>query len=353
MHRWGRVALSMAAACIVGGSTSQAIGQSRAGSTSIVHPVGRTSRVPGGRLPGPASQVVVDGNGNILVLQRGLRRLLLVDSNGTVLDSTTVRRGGTEIGMTVPSAIGAFKDSFIAVDVAEGVVKVLSVASDKRRLTKRGEWRIPMTVWSACTLLDRVVVSGLHDGKMIHVYDRDGRHLSSFGDPFGGSEALLQDAFGRTVVACGGADSGIVVASRLLPELRAYTLSGRLRWTAQLQPFAATTVQLVGGGRRLFAAPPGGASFVTGATIYRDMVVIESGLSNAAHRGGDEDEDLGERHADVFALASGAKLDVPWRQPAIFALSPSGSGIGLSSDRSALVSFQVPKPVIRAAGPTR
>ncbi len=117
-----------------------------------------------------------------------------------------------------------------------------------------------------CLIHNRLYVLGWHDGSTIHEYSTSGEHLRSFGDAFGPSGHPVQrivSAQGK--IACLPHQGVVVVVSRLLPELLAYsTRDTSLLWSARIPNFSGVRIDLNPSGMPLgtyrMTVPEGGAA---------------------------------------------------------------------------------------------
>jgi hypothetical protein len=123
----------------------------------------------------------LDGTGNIFILDWGNSRIQKFDAAGKFLKSIVLRQGQgpEEVAMLGGAAVSP--SGMIGVlDRGSHKVLVLGPQGEFLRLFKLDF----EAVYLGCLEGDRIVVLGLNNEKILHLFDKDGRLLSSFGDPF-------------------------------------------------------------------------------------------------------------------------------------------------------------------------
>jgi len=130
---------------------------------------------------GSVADIGLDAAGNIFILDWEGKRVQVFDSQGKFLRSIVGKQGQgpEEIAMLGGMAVSP-----------SGMIAVLDRGGNKVLLFgPEGEFRSFFKLEFQATYLgclegDRIVVLGLNDDKILHVFDKDGKPLSSFGDPF-------------------------------------------------------------------------------------------------------------------------------------------------------------------------
>jgi len=130
---------------------------------------------------GSVADIGLDAAGNIYVLDWENRRVQVFDPKGKFLRSIVGKQGQgpEEIAMLGGAAVSPA--GIIAVlDRGGNKVLILGPDGEFRRFFKLDF----QASYLGCLEGDRIVVLGLNKGKILHLFDAEGRLLSSFGDPF-------------------------------------------------------------------------------------------------------------------------------------------------------------------------
>jgi len=130
---------------------------------------------------GSVADIGLDAGGNIFILDWEGKRVQVFDTQGKFLRSIVGKegQGPEEVAMLGGAAVSP--SGMIAV-LDRGGNKVLLFGPD-------GEFQSFFKLdfqasYLGCLEGDRVVVLGLNNEKILHLFDREGRLLASFGDPF-------------------------------------------------------------------------------------------------------------------------------------------------------------------------
>lgn len=127
------------------------------------------------------SDIGLDEAGNIFVLDWDNSRIQKFDARGKFLKTIILKKGQgpEEVAGLGGAAVGP-----------SGMIAVLDRGGNKALiLGPEGEFRRFFKLdfqanYLGCLENDEVVVLGLNDEKILHLFDKDGRLVSSFGDPF-------------------------------------------------------------------------------------------------------------------------------------------------------------------------
>lgn len=107
--------------------------------------------------------------------------------------------------------------------------------------SRRDDIPIAVEGTAVCGRGDDFYVAAADAGKLIHVYRAGSvRAVAEFGEVFTLTEhdpPMLARSLGQAKLACIGSAPGIAVASKWLGEVRWYSSTGGLRWTARLPEF--------------------------------------------------------------------------------------------------------------------
>ena len=127
------------------------------------------------------ADIGLDAAGNIFILDWGNSRIQKFDEQGKFLRSIVLKQGQgpEEVAMLGGAAVSP-----------AGMIGVLDRGGHKILLLGpegefRGFFKLDFeATYLGCLEGDRIVVLGLNDEKILHLFDKDGRLLASFGDPF-------------------------------------------------------------------------------------------------------------------------------------------------------------------------
>jgi len=128
---------------------------------------------------GHITRVDVDGRGNIYILDYKFRRVSVFDSKGTLMRQIAVPEGQGPREATNLSGIAVTPGGTLFIN---DMRRVIVYGSD-------GEYRrtflVDFMISSiGCPGMEELVAIGPHEGKILHVFDAQGKHIDSFGDLF-------------------------------------------------------------------------------------------------------------------------------------------------------------------------
>jgi hypothetical protein len=124
-------------------------------------------------------RVDVDGRGNIYVLDYEFSRIGVFDSQGHLLRHIAVPEGQGPQETTGMPGLSVTPGGTMFINDTR---KVIVYGPDGRYVRT---FQVGFTISSTgCPGTEELVVLGPHDGKILHVFDAQGTHISSFGDLF-------------------------------------------------------------------------------------------------------------------------------------------------------------------------
>jgi hypothetical protein len=130
---------------------------------------------------GSVADIGLDAAGNIFVLDWNSRRVQVFDSQGKFLRSIVGKQGQGPEEVAELGGVAVSPSGIIAV-LDRGGSKVI-LFNKEGVFLRLFKLTFPAT-YLGCLEGDRVVVLGLNEGKVFHVFDPGGHPLASFGGPF-------------------------------------------------------------------------------------------------------------------------------------------------------------------------
>ena len=127
------------------------------------------------------ADIGLDAAGNIFILDWSNSRIQKFDARGKFLKSIVLKQGQgpEEVAMLGGAAVGP-SGMVCVLDRGGNKVLILSAEGQFLRFFKL-EFQ---ATYLGCLEGDRIVVLGFDKDKILHLFDKNGRLLSSFGDPF-------------------------------------------------------------------------------------------------------------------------------------------------------------------------
>lgn len=130
---------------------------------------------------GSVADIGLDAAGNIFILDWEGHRVQVFDSQGKFLRSIVGKQGQGPEEVAMLGGVAVSPSGMIAVlDRGGNKVLLFSANGEFQRFFKF-EFQ---AAYLGCLEGERVVVLGLDNEKILHLFDKDGKLLTSFGDPF-------------------------------------------------------------------------------------------------------------------------------------------------------------------------
>lgn len=225
--------------------------------------IGRLQGPPEAEVFGRIQDVARDARGRLLVLDAQARELRVFDGSGAWVQ--TVGNPGPGPGEFLhPRAVATDDEEAVYVFEVSGRVARFRPSGDTLRFAD--ELALGLEIYDACLLDDRIVVYGSRPGgeRLLHVYDREGAAVRSFGRLYRTTNRIIRHQLSRGTMACVHSDGLLILAPRLLPLVRAYSLDGENRWTIRLQGFRPPDLRETPTGGSSIRMPDGGHHVISG-----------------------------------------------------------------------------------------
>lgn len=157
-----------------------------------------------------------------------------------------------------------------------------------RALRNTDSFSLKAPAGDLCVSGSEVFFIGSAAPNLISRYTASGRYLTSLGQPFSENEGLsVATSVASGMIACQPASSIVAVASRMLPEIRAYSSSGSLLWKYRIPDFhSVRTSELPDGGYEL--ALNGPADVVERVFALKPFFVVQVTRGSPQRRSGGE-----------------------------------------------------------------
>ena len=134
-----------------------------------------------------------------------------------------------------------------------------------------------------CEMGNRIYLLSWAKGRIVHVYDGSGREVSSFGEPFRAGTDLVQETITEGYIHCLPQRNQVVVSSAALPEVRAYSATGRMIWSLTLPDFRPLTIRDNSDKSVTFLKPPGGSNRILSLFLPSpNIMALQVGLEEKA-----------------------------------------------------------------------
>ena len=267
-----------------------------------------------------------DSHGNVYVLDALRREIRAFDHRGHLLFSySRIGRGVGELA--IPWSLRADEQGHLFVlDIGSERVSEFSANRDSLHFIRSVS--IGMKATDLCVMDSRLFLFGYFNNRLIHELTWEGKHVRSFGDPFGPNDNFAQQLLSRGNLACDAQASRMIVTADRLADIRAYSLTGGLVWGRKLNAFHEVQVRVLGAGRVGLTPPSEGVDIVTGVMfLTADRIAVQ--LERQAKRDGQVSASI-VRNTKILSVDSGAELASQFSIPRLVGVN-RGFGFTLSS----------------------
>ncbi len=197
------------------------------------------------RVFGLIKDVASDDRGNFAVLDAQAQRVQVFSPTGAFLQQIgKPGRGPGEFAVPVALTYGEDGTLFVA-DVSNRRVEVFE--RNDSVLRRSSSFPMDFHVSDFCTIGDELYLLGYREGRMVHVYDREGRHRRSFGVPERMNDDYLRTTFSEGVIACLEEPGALLVLPLLSDRLRVFSLEGEEMWHSRIPDYEHVTIERRGG----------------------------------------------------------------------------------------------------------
>lgn len=224
------------------------------------------------------------GDGRYVVADEQQSRLFLVNPAVGPLD-TLGRRGEGPGEFGYIGSVDALEGGrrVVVADRSNFRLSFLGVAADS--LVYEGSTRLPLDPKDLCTFGDLIYVLGAHRGRMIHHVSASGEIRRSFGSYFH-SDSVIGASVDLGKLVCDEEYRRIYVSNAEIPQVRAYTDTGKFLWETELPDFQHTVLTRSERGGVTHSAPEGGgpADLTVTTVAWRDgKVMVQYGPLRGSH----------------------------------------------------------------------
>lgn len=205
-------------------------------------------------------------SGEVVVLDDKMTRLRVFSATG--LPEQSLGRAGRGPGeFSDPLSLAVDSRGALHVGDLRHSIQVFSHSTSGYRLERT--LQVDVAVRGLCLLDSVMVIHGmqLRSASILHVYDRLGTRLRSFGVLYQSPNALVNHEFGAGRIACDSATGFVFyVPGGAIGEVRAYRLDGSLVWRTVLSGYRVNRIEDYRGGIRI-ATNQAGVNFVRALTL--------------------------------------------------------------------------------------
>ncbi len=225
---------------------------------------------------GSISDVAVDELGRLYVLDSRLQHLQVYSPGGLLLQ--TVDRPGRGPGeFLVPERLWLDDPGRLYVlDRGNRRLSVFDVSGAS--LTFLLDIPLALDAWDVCGLRyrgTRLYVLGYWDRGVLHQVSLEGSILNTFGPPYWLGHGLLEEMSADGLIYCAHQTNLVLTVPHLVPEVRAFSPSGRRVWTTTIPRYERVLVR---------ALPEGGAEYGWGPKgVYHTQRISAGGFPRVRH----------------------------------------------------------------------
>lgn len=181
-----------------------------------------------------------------------------------------------------------------------------------------GDYQIPFDPRDICVVDSLVIVLGSYAGHIVHVFHPPAREpVASFGLPFAPQNPLLEGTLSNGLLVCDPDHGTVFAISRVLPDLRAYSLDGTLQWRTRIPSFHRMVArQVEDGGLRLVHPTEGKSDYITSLSLQDSSIIVQFGPKERGQALG-----LDSARTALFDAPSGRFLGAQAALPVFIAMS--------------------------------
>lgn len=227
-----------------------------------------------GGLIGHIRAAALAASGDVIVLDDNQRQLRVFDPGGAPRER--VGRAGRGPGeFSEPLSLAVYADG--RVFVGDLLLSVLVFAPTAAGIRYERTLRIGVAPRAMCFLRGQLVVQGVSYGQpaILHVFDRSGQRIRSFGALYRSPNRALNYQFGTGMIACDPVAGVVVYAPRAgIGEFRAYRANGSLAWRTTVTGYLNNRVEETPGGGYRISGTGKGAHSIHSLTLMPGLGVL-------------------------------------------------------------------------------
>lgn len=221
---------------------------------------------------------VRDGVGNIYVLDAQAQRVSVFSPQG--LPRQRLGRPGRGPGeFFLPRAMTIDGSGHLYV-LDSANQRVQAYTRSRGQLQSAYAFEIPFQSDGICTIGNRLYILGYHNGRNLHEFTQRGKMVRSFGSALGAHHPVLRSSLSTGVLACDPESGSVFFLPLLLPELRAYSSDGRLRWTTRIPEYNPTKIERAAKGGISFKSEKGTKADMASSVILlpHGTLIVQTGV---------------------------------------------------------------------------
>lgn len=264
----------------------------------------------GPELFGRITDVAVDANGRVLVLDAEHSEVRIFGSDGTFVGAFGSRGEGPGEFQS-PDHLALFENGQLVVEDL-GRLQIFEPQGEAFRHV--AQVKVPFSAYGACTLEEKIYLQGFSAETPehgIHVFSRAGERLRSFGPAYEAPDEFVRTQMTRGKLACDRSTGTIIFAFSYGPLIYGLGADGALRWTTRLTDFSSAPVEYLNkGGRRAlrYSREPGTGSVTSLVDVPGPGVLLQTMHAPASESGSRADRHVIQSYWVASSTGRGAYL---------------------------------------------
>ena len=257
----------------------------------------------------------IDDQRRLIVLDGRQNALRVYAPDGALIAKTA--SPGMSSGVRVPVGVVVDGQNHVSTfDVATH--RLYKYRLEKENVQLADSAGLKLEAFDLCAMHGRFYLLGLHEGQLIHQVTAGGKIVRSFGEPFGGDHEMLRRSLARGRIACFPERRMIVIASTVVPNVRAYRDDGRLVWQDSVVGAKRVNVVIRSATSVSYQRPPAGYHVTASLqSLGQGGVLLQLGLVTAQHS---QPGDYAAVESRILDVATGRELGRQTSLPRVIAV---------------------------------